>query len=70
MVANPVTDQRLNLQFNDIQKGNYLLELTNLAGQHVFTRTIDHPGGSSSQIISLNKKIPAGVYYLQVVASS
>jgi len=58
IVANPVTDQRLNLQFNDIQ---------NSAGQHVFTRTIDHPGGSSSQIISLNKKIPTGVYYLLVV---
>jgi hypothetical protein len=64
---NPVKDQQIHLQLNEVEKGRYTIRLVNLQGQPVVKQIIEHNGSSSPIVIALNKKISAGIYYLEVV---
>ena len=59
---NPVFQQAITLQVNDMNRGNYALELYNQAGQLVYTKTIHHEGGSVTRSISLPAGLAKGVY--------
>lgn len=63
---NPVTGQQINLQLSGIEKGSYTLRLINSQGQKVLSQVIIYNGTSAKIIVSLNKKFPAGIYYLQL----
>ncbi|HEX5024051.1 MAG TPA: Ig-like domain-containing protein [Agriterribacter sp.] len=63
---NPVTSSNVNLQFVNAASGMYSLEFVNSSGQVVFRKNIQHAGGSLTQQLNLERKIPAGVYQLRV----
>ena len=63
---NPVRDQRISFKFNQLEKGQYTTALYNGNGQQVIYQTTDHPGGELNKIVYIDKKLPAGMYYLQV----
>ncbi len=63
---NPVKDQQIHLQFSGIEKGEYTLRLINSQGQQVHRQTVVYNGIATNMIISLNKKLSMGIYYLQI----
>jgi hypothetical protein len=63
---NPVTGTTVNLQFTSAPKGHYLVNIINQAGQMIYSKTIDHPGGSNTFAIPFTGSLPEGSYYLQV----
>ncbi len=63
---NPVVDNYVNLQFNNLPKGDYLLKLFNNTGQIIFTSRISHQGGSATQSIAFNKAWAKGNYILEI----
>lgn len=62
---NPLKGNTLTLYLN-LDKGQYIITLTNKTGQQVYKQTIDHPGGSATQTLQLATKLATGVYQLQV----
>ena len=64
---NPVVNRTMGLQFTDMQPGVYLLRLFNTAGQLLFTKTVNHSGGSATQTIVLDSKITNGNYLLEIL---
>ncbi|HEY0055782.1 MAG TPA: hypothetical protein VGB63_10530, partial [Pedobacter sp.] len=63
---NPVIDNNMNVQFNNVPKGVYVARLVNLAGQTVFSTNLSHPGDSANYKISINQAIPPGMCILQI----
>jgi len=64
-IANPVRNKTLMLQLENIAKGDYNITLYNNLGQQLISRKLSHGGGSSTQLISLEKILP-GSYQLSV----
>jgi len=59
---NPVIKNgQVQLQLQNLEKGSYALTMFNTSGQMVIKQVIEHNGGNSVQIISL-ENIAAGVY--------
>jgi hypothetical protein len=63
---NPVTNRNIGLLFSDMEKGIYQLRLVNTAGQVVFTKTVNHTGGSATQTVPLDYRITKGQYQLEI----
>jgi hypothetical protein len=63
---NPVVGNRVGLQLNNMDKGTYLIELYNQLGQKVYNQSLQHNGGSTSQVLQLSEKIPKGVYQMKI----
>ncbi len=63
---NPVTDKTLGLQLNNLSKGRYQLMLYDSKGHNLFSRSIDHIGGSQSLSIQLPSLISSGIYRLRM----
>ena len=59
---NPVTEQSFTLQTMNIASGKYHVLLVNNLGQEVLSTEITHKEGSSSEIITMNKTLPSGIY--------
>ena len=64
---NPVKGDRIGIQLDNLNKGNYKAILYNNSGQPVFTQNIVFEGGSASKNIQLNNAIKKGVYTLLLV---
>jgi hypothetical protein len=65
---NPVKNQEINLQVTGMEKGQYLVMLINTQGQQVLNKTLTYNGYSSTEKIALNEKLPAGLYYLNLIS--
>lgn len=52
--------------FKNSSKGNYQLRLLNNAGQSFYAGNISHPGGSATQVITMNNYLPKGIYHMAV----
>jgi hypothetical protein len=63
---NAVTGKQFMLQLNNLPSGNYSLQLYNAAGQPVFNKTIQHPGGYATQAILLPQTLAAGMYRIRL----
>lgn len=70
IVPNPVKDQQVNIQFNNIPKGSYTLQIFNAAGQQMLRQSFDYDGIVTNKIITLAKNLPPGIYHLQIVGSN
>ena len=65
LYPNPVIDRHLTYQANNLRKGQYTLRVFNNAGQQVFVKTLNHPGGSVSEALTL-PFLRNGLYRLQL----
>ncbi len=63
---NPVQGKMLNLQLYNLPEGKYSVQLFNSLGQQVFSKTIQHPGGSFTQTLGLSRNVAKGSYQVQV----
>ena len=66
---NPVQGNNVNLNIN-AEKGTYSVVITNNNGQQMFTKVINHNGGSATQTISLDNNFVSGNYQLQVTGNN
>lgn len=66
---NPVTDNNINLQLNNADKGIYKVKLVNAAGQLIMQKQIVHPGGSVTHTIKADQYLAAGTYQLEVATA-
>ena len=65
---NPVTGKQLQVRFNDVQAGNYQLNLLNAAGQLIYRGVVNVTTGTFAKAIQLSNDVAAGRYDLIVTA--
>ena len=63
---NPITGNKVALQLIGMPEGQYRVDVSNFSGQNVSRSMLQNSGGSATQIITLNQKLPAGKYLLQL----
>jgi hypothetical protein len=66
VAPNPPEGNQLNVQFNSLPQGRYVVRLINGNGQVLFNTTIQHAGGNSIYPLQLPSTLAAGLYQLQV----
>ena len=64
---NPVLDKQISLQASNLEKGEYVLIVSNNSGQHVYRKILSLTGGAISQTIHLPPSLKPGMYSLQLV---
>ena len=64
---NPVTSNQLNLQLNNLPKGQYQLNIVNKAGQAVYTTMLQHLGGSATQNVQLTSAVTNNASYQAIL---
>jgi hypothetical protein len=63
---NPVINKTFSLYMLRMPKGKYKVELYNSYGQLIYSRMIDHAGGTSTQVVQLPQTVSNGAYHLKV----
>jgi len=63
---NPVTGNRITIQFNKVPAGNYTLELRDVLGRSVMQRKINVNSESETQGFQLNESNARGVYMVKM----
>lgn len=66
VIPNPVRNGVVNLQLNNLEKGRYAINIYNVSGQQVYSYSMDHPGGNSTEIINLPANVGKGTHFLQL----
>jgi PKD-like domain len=66
LYANPVTNGNIKLQFKNMQQGKYVVYLMNSGGQLIFSKQIDHAGGTAMKNISPAQVLAKGIYHLEI----
>ena len=67
---NPVKGNSISLHFANQPTGNYQFNLINSAGQLVYRNKLVISSSSTSQVLNINKILPAGIYQLQIAGLS
>ncbi len=63
---NPVINGNIYLQFNNVEKGAYYIELTNSVGQVVARKIIHHTGVNTTHPVNLGVAMTSGIYQLSI----
>ena len=63
---NPVKGNTIHLHFANQPQGTYQFNLTNAAGQLVYSSKLKLSISVTSQELKANSRLPAGVYQLQI----
>lgn len=66
---NPVTGKQFSVQFDKLEKGNYLLQLINGQGQVIQQSSFQHAGGYLYRSVELPPSVSGGVYYLLITGN-
>jgi hypothetical protein len=64
---NPVLDDYVNIQFNEIQPGNYTIQLANLLGKSVIQQKVAITGDTRTEIIHIPGYTTQGFYYIRIL---
>ena len=67
---NPVINKLLKIQLNNLDKGEYTVQLINTQGQQIAQIPFKFAGGTGLQIFSLGKNISRGIYYVKIINNS
>ena len=63
---NPIIDGMIHLQLLNQPEGKYGIRLLNKLGQVIISSQVNHPGGSSTELIKWDYKLSHGIYQLEV----
>lgn len=63
---NPVTANRISVQFNKVPNGDYTVELTDVLGRSVMVRKVNVAGTDQIQVLPLTKSDAKGIYMVKV----
>lgn len=66
---NPVQNKAVNVVLTTAS-GNYTLSLTNVLGQTIMSKVINHNGESANYTVELPSSVKAGTYFLKMVNGS
>ncbi|HEU0063741.1 MAG TPA: T9SS type A sorting domain-containing protein [Flavisolibacter sp.] len=66
LYPNPVTENRITLEFNKVPAGDYLLEVRDLFGRTVQQSQFNINAESQTQQIALKQRNTKGVYFLKI----
>lgn len=64
---NPVEGNAINLLISNQPAAIYKVRLLSQSGQVMMAKSINHPGGSSTQTLQANQIIPKGIYQLEIL---
>ncbi len=67
---NPLINNVVNVKFTDAASGKYLLSVINSLGQRMFSKEIQHSGGTASYSSTLNNNVANGMYKVSVVSAT
>ncbi len=67
---NPVINKILNLSFENLSAGRYLVNIFDRTGRKISATFVDYHGGATSKLISLEKASAKGIYYLSVTGNN
>jgi hypothetical protein len=63
---NPVTNNQFAIQFNQLEAGNYSVQVTDVMGRQVIQKMVNISGDNQTQSIKLNPSVTKGVYLVKV----
>lgn len=63
---NPVTNNQFTIQFNELELGNYIVQVTDVTGRQLLQQVVNVGGDNQSQMIRLGSAIAKGVYLVKV----
>jgi hypothetical protein len=67
---NPIKEDRIaHLKFEQMIQGKYTVRVLNISGQILQRVVIQHQGGTATHLLTLDKKIPAGEYQIEIVGN-
>jgi hypothetical protein len=66
LYPNPVVGKVVNLELLNMVKGRYDLKFYNLTGQLIYSKSIEHTGGSASQLVTIPENVQAGIYQVEI----
>jgi len=66
LISTLITNGQIGIQFNGQDKGRYAVRVINSIGQEVLKTTFEHPGGKSTQNITL-PSVDKGIYQVQLL---
>jgi hypothetical protein len=64
---NPVTNSSFSIKFQHAKEGRYRINMTDLAGRTMLTRTTRLANGTQIERINTKSSMPKGVYFVSVV---
>lgn len=67
---NPVVNNTIGLQLNNLAKGKYKVRILTIGGQLVYSTTINHLGGSAAESVTPANRLSVGLYKLELVDPS
>jgi hypothetical protein len=63
---NPVTSNRISVQFSKVPKGDYTVELTDVLGRSVMLRKVNVASREQLQVLPLQESNSKGIYMVKV----
>ena len=67
---NPITNNQFVIQFNQLEAGNYNIQVTDIMGRQVVQQAVTINGENQAQTIKLNAASSKGVYLVKVTDQS
>jgi DNA-binding beta-propeller fold protein YncE len=64
---NPVMDDEVSIQFNDLQPGHYTIQLANLLGSSIVKQNATITGNTQTEIMHIPGSIAQGFYYIRIL---
>jgi Secretion system C-terminal sorting domain len=64
---NPVMDDVVSIQFNELQPGNFTIQLTNLLGETLIKQNATITGHTQTEIMHIPGYAAQGFYYIRIV---
>jgi len=64
---NPVMDDEISIQFNEIRPGNYSIQLVNALGKKVLQQKVTITGITQTELIHIPHYTAQGFYYIRIL---
>jgi len=64
---NPAMDDEVSVQFNELQPGNYTIQLANLLGGRVMQQNATITGHTQTEVLHIPGQAPQGFYYIRIL---
>jgi hypothetical protein len=66
LYPNPVTNNVFTIQFNKLEAGDYIVELTDVAGRQVAQRRVNVYSENQTENLTLTRVVARGIYMVKV----
>ncbi len=67
LFPNPLSGNKLNIQFSNLESGTYSIRLINNSGSIIINKSVQHQGGASIHTMFVAPNLSRGMYVLQIV---